>query len=100
MTVEPQGEQRIIAVEVFLKSASPDLFRVELYADAVPGGAAVRQEMTRWRALPGEAGGYVFGTTVPATRPAADYTARIMPHCEGLAVPLATGWLLWQKQIR
>ncbi len=97
VTVTTGGEQHDITVEVFLEGASPEMVRIELYADAVKGGASVRQEMTRLRQLPGEAGGYVFRATVPATRPAADYTARIMPHREGLTVPLEAGWVLWQK---
>ena len=97
MAVETKGEQRNIAVEVFLNDASPDLVMVELYADGVNGGGSVRQAMTRVRELPNEAGGYIFRAAVPSARPAADYTARIMPHCDGLAVPLEAGWILWQK---
>ena len=95
--LETQAERHDIAVQVFLESARPDMFRVELYADAPTGGTAVRQEMKRLRQLPGEAGGYVYSATVSATRPAADYTARILPQCDGLAVPLEADWLRWQK---
>jgi starch phosphorylase len=49
------------------------------------------------RQLPGEVGGYIFSATVSSSRPASDYTARIVPHCDGLAVPLEAGWILWQK---
>jgi starch phosphorylase len=97
VTVETKEERHLIAVQIFLGGARPDMFRVELYADTLKGGAEVRQEMTRLRQLPGEAGGFVFSATVPAARPATDYTARIMPHYEGLAVPLENSWLLWQK---
>ncbi len=97
MTVETKGEQHVIAMEVFLKDASPDSICVELYADGVRGGDAVRQEMTRTRQLPGEAGGYVYSATISSVRPATDYTARVVPHCSGLAVPLEAGWILWQK---
>jgi starch phosphorylase len=61
------------------------------------GGSSVRQEMTRLRQLPGEAGGYIFSATVSSSRPASDYTARIVTHCEGFVVPLEAGWILWQK---
>jgi starch phosphorylase len=97
VTVEPKGEQHIIAVEVFLKDASPDLVRVELYADAAMGGNAVRQEMTRVRPLTDGTGGYTYSAAVSSVRPAADYTARITPRGDGLAVPLEAGWILWQK---
>jgi glycogen phosphorylase len=97
LQVETKGDQREFAVEIFLEGASPDMFRVELYADALTGGAAIREEMARQRQLPGEAGGYVYSATVPAVRPSADFTARIMPRYDGLAVPLEACWLLWQK---
>jgi glycogen phosphorylase len=97
LTVDTKDGRHDIAVEVLLEGASPEMVRVELYADAPMGGAPVRQEMARRRQLQGGAGGYVFGATVPAARPATDYTARIMPHCEGLSVPLEDDWLLWQK---
>ena len=97
VTVETHGEQHLIAAEVFLKDVSSESVRVELYANSVNGGDAVRQEMTRVRQLPGEAGGYTYSATVSSTRPAADYTARIIPRGDGLAVPLEAGWILWQK---
>jgi starch phosphorylase len=95
--VDTSGEQYVIVVEVFLKDVSPDSIRMEVYADAQKGGTTVRQEMTRLRQLPGEAGGYLFSATVSSSRPAADYTARIMPHFDGAALPLEAGWILWQK---
>jgi starch phosphorylase len=95
--VETHGEQYVIDAQVFLEGANPDTVRVELYADGAKGGDAVRQEMTRVGQLPGEAGGYTYRANVSSARPAMDYTARIMPHYDGLAVPLEAGWLLWQK---
>ena len=29
--------------------------------------------------------------------PATDYTARIIPHHDGLITPLEAGWILWQR---
>jgi starch phosphorylase len=97
LTVETHGEQHVIEVQVFLEGASPDAVRVELYADGANGGSAVRQEMTRVGQLPGEASGYTYRADVSSARPATDYTARIMPHYNGLSVPLEADWLLWQK---
>jgi len=97
VTVETKGGQHVIAVEVFLQDASPDTIRVELYADGAKGGAAARQEMTRLGPLAAGEGGHAYSAAVSAARPAADYTARIMPRCDGVAVPLEAGWILWQK---
>ncbi len=39
----------------------------------------------------------VFGGKVPATRSAADYTARVTPYLPGAMVPLETTQILWQR---
>jgi starch phosphorylase len=80
-----------------LGDTSPATVRVELYADALKGGVAVRQEMTRMRTEKVVSGNHTYGTTVPSDRLATVYTARIMPHRIGLSVPLEDDWILWQK---
>jgi hypothetical protein len=40
---------------------------------------------------------YVYRAMAPATRPAGDYTARVIPHRPGVAVPLESGQILWQR---
>jgi len=40
---------------------------------------------------------WVVLQTFSATRLATDYTARILPHCAGVAVPLEFGPILWQR---
>jgi starch phosphorylase len=97
LTVESKAGQNVITVEAFLHDLNPDFVRVELYADGANGGGAALQEMTRVRESSGGEGGYVYSGTVPSTRPASDYTARIMPNRDILAVPLEAGWILWQK---
>jgi len=81
-------------VEVHLDALEPGAVQVELYADDSDG--PVRQEMRCIRPLPG-AGGYVYGRQVPATRPATDYTARIIAYGVGVAIPLEAEFILWQR---
>ena len=71
--------------------------RVELYADGVKDDAPARQEMKRVRELPGARGGYGYSAAVPADRPPGDYTARLMPHHDGAAIPLESAQILWQR---
>ena len=97
MSVESKNDRHFFAMEVFLKDTNPDAVRVELYANVANGEPALHLEMTRLHPLPNEAGGYAYSATVSSARPATDYTARIMPHCDGLAVPLEAGWILWQR---
>ena len=75
----------------------PKAVQVELYADGVMGSAPVRQEMKRVRQLAGASGGYVYSAAVSAARPPADYTARVIPHCDGVAIPLEDARILWQR---
>jgi starch phosphorylase len=95
--VETKGEQHVFDIQVYLNDLDPKAVRVELYADGVNGGSAVRQEMKRVRPLAGASGGYVFSADVSATRPATDYTARVIPHCDGAAIPLEDVRILWQR---
>jgi starch phosphorylase len=53
--------------------------------------------MRRGRDIPGAAGGYVYQAAVEATRPADDYTPRLVPHHVGVAVPLEASEILWQR---
>jgi starch phosphorylase len=71
--------------------------RIELYADSAAGGAPVRQEMKRVRQLAGTSGGYVYKAAVSAARPPVDYTARAIPHHDGVAIPLEDTHILWRR---
>jgi glycogen phosphorylase len=95
--VETDGEQHVFEVQVSLDDLDPAAIRVELYADAIGDGAPVRQEMKR-AGLPVGVNDYVYRARVPATpRPATDYTVRLMPHYDGVAVPLEAAHILWQR---
>jgi starch phosphorylase len=95
--VETNCKHHVVEVQVYLDDLDPRAVRVELYADGVNGDTPVRQEMKRVRQLVGAASGYVYSAAVPATRPASDYTARIVPHHDGVAVPLEAAQILWQR---
>ena len=95
--VETKGNQHVYEVQVYLNDLDPKAVRVELYADGVMGGAPVQQEMKRIRQLAGTSGGTVYSAAVSAARPPADYTARVIPHCDGVAVPLEASRILWQR---
>ena len=95
--VETRGEQHVFEVQVCLNDLDPKAVRVELYADGVMGSAPVRQEMKRVRQLAGASGDYVYSAAVSAARPPADYTARVIPHGDGVAIPLEDARILWQR---
>ncbi|HXN36296.1 MAG TPA: alpha-glucan family phosphorylase, partial [Opitutaceae bacterium] len=97
VSVDTREGRHAVTVDVHLGAISADVVGVELYADGRSGGAAVRQQMTPVRGQAGNGGARIYSATVPSDRPATDYTARIIPRCEGLSVPLEAGWILWQK---
>ncbi|HEU0020912.1 MAG TPA: alpha-glucan family phosphorylase, partial [Dehalococcoidia bacterium] len=95
--VNTEGEQHLLEVQVYLDDLEPEAVRVELYADGVYGGAPERVEMKLLRELLGATNGYAYGARVAATRPVTDYTARLIPRHEGVAVPLEAAHILWQR---
>ena len=97
MKVDTNAGQHVFEVEAYLNDLDPDAVRVELYADGRNGDGAVRQEMERVRPSAGAGGGYVYRAQVPAIRPATDYTARLIPHRAGVAIPLEATAILWQR---
>ncbi|MHB9139858.1 MAG: DUF3417 domain-containing protein, partial [Victivallaceae bacterium] len=94
--VETRGDQHVFEVQVYLNGLDPKTVRVELYADDVMGNAPVRQEMKHSRAVD-HSGARHYSAAVSASRPQTDYTARIIPHCEGVAIPLENAQILWQR---
>ncbi len=95
--VETVGEQHHFHAHVFLGEIDPAAVRVELFADGRDGGGATCVEMSRVPA-PAESGNsHTYRASVPATRPAGDYTPRILPHFPSVSVPLEASQILWQR---
>jgi starch phosphorylase len=97
MQVESRGGQHVFEIQVYLSDLDPEAVRVELYANGAAGSAPMRHEMKRVCEMAGTSGGYVYRAAISADRPDADYTPRVMPHCDGVAVPLEASQILWQR---
>jgi len=95
--VETTNGQHVFEVQVHLNDLDPQAVRAELYANGFGGNPPVRQEMKIIQPLAGAAGGFIYGAAVSATRPAADYTARLIPQYDGVAIPLENVSILWQR---
>ncbi len=95
--VQTNAAQHIFEAEVFLNGLDANAVRVELYAEGTNGGSPIREEMTRVRQLAGADSGHAYVAQVPATRPVTDYTARVVPRCDGVAIPLENARILWQR---
>jgi len=53
--------------------------------------------MTAGKACASPEGALLYTAEVPATRPASDYTPRIVPHHANASVPLEAEQILWQR---
>jgi starch phosphorylase len=94
MQVETNEEQHYFRVEVDFGGVDPEAVLVELYAEPL-NGHAFRQPMVRGDKSVNREQGYEFLARVPATRPAGDFTPRIIPNLPGVAVPLEMPLILW-----
>lgn len=95
--VETQGEQHIFEVQC-LNGLYPNAVRVELYANGIMSSDPVCKEMKPIHQLADALGDcLVYIVTVPASRPSTDYTARVIPHYDGVAIPLENARILWQR---
>ncbi|MCX6260648.1 MAG: DUF3417 domain-containing protein, partial [Bacteroidia bacterium] len=95
--VETDGMRHIFEVEVYLNTIDPNSVLVELYAEGTNGGTSDRHELKLVKHLKETIIPNVYRTTVPATRPAADFTPRIIPALSGVSIPLESAAILWQR---
>jgi starch phosphorylase len=94
--IETRDGRHYFQVQVFLGKLNPDQLQVELYADSIQGGEPVVEVMIAPDPRVDMLGVVTYSAQVSATRPASDYTARIIPHHPNASVPLEAEQILWQ----
>jgi glycogen phosphorylase len=80
---------------VYFGGLSPDAVRVELFAESQNSGEPLCLPMTRGGQLEGN--GYLYSTSVSATRNSGDFTPRVTPYHPHAAAPLEAQEILWRK---
>jgi len=94
--IETHDDQHVFEIQVYLNDIAPETVRVELYAEGVEGEVPVRHELKQGQKINDAETGYIFSETIVTTRPATDYTARVIPNFSGVSVPLENRLILWQ----
>ena len=98
LRVETDAAHHIFEIEIFLQNLAENAVAVELYANGINGADPERVGMNCVRPLAdGSRGGCVYRAVVSTARLARDYTVRVIPHHTGLAVPLESAQILWQR---
>lgn len=94
-TVEQKDGQYLFQVQVFLDDLDPNAVSVELFAEERDGDAPLRLHLNRGERLVGSTNAFAYTARVPANRPAADFTPRLVPQHRGACVPLEVPFILW-----
>jgi starch phosphorylase len=97
LKIETHDGQHFFQVEVLPGNINPDQLQVELYADSIHGGKPVLEVMMTPKPSVDSPGVVTYSAHVSTTRPASDYTARIIPHHPNASVPLEAWQILWQR---
>jgi len=83
-------------VPVYLGDVTPDAVQVQLYAEALDGGAPFCENMQQGDAIAGALNGYVYHGTAPAGRDARAYTPRVVPRHPRARIPNELALIAWQ----
>jgi len=97
-TVQTNDGHHDFQLPIHLGDLSSEFVQVELYANALAGGSPERHVM-KCEAGPEQSSTNecLYLARVPATRPAVDYTPRLIPHNDEAIVPLEAFQILWQR---
>jgi starch phosphorylase len=95
LTTDTVANGYLFHLPIRLNTVTPDQVVVELFANGINGEAPLRIVL-KTESMGNPEGDYVYKGLVTTTRPASDFTARIMPNYEGIAVPLEDNRIRWQ----
>jgi starch phosphorylase len=97
LEVVSSGGQHIFTAQVYLDDMDVEAVRVELFADASNGAVPEIVEMKRGERLVGASNAHHYAAAVPASRPASEFTPRIIPSHPLASVPLECARILWYR---
>ena len=86
-----------VTVPVYLGDMAADDVHVEIYADPRQDGEPEILKLVRGEPIAGALNGYVYSGSVRSTRPAEDFTVRIVPYHPDVRIPSELPLILWQK---
>jgi len=89
--------QYTISVQVFLADIDPGTVTVELYAEADSNEGPVMHGMNRDDRKVEATNTFTYSAAVPASRPAAHYTPRLVLRHQRAFVPLEAPFVLWHE---
>ena len=94
--IKTHDDRHFFEVTIFPGGIDLDALCVQLYANSFPGGRAVIEEMIPQSSFPDSDGVQIYAASVDASRPASDYTPRIIARHPDAQVPLEANQIHWQ----
>ncbi|PCJ87417.1 MAG: alpha-glucan phosphorylase [Thiotrichaceae bacterium] len=83
-------------VQVYLGEILPDQVRVELYAEGIGNEPPLVITCHCEKEITGAIHGYSYLADIETTRPAIDYTVRVIPYHDEAQIPAEANLIIWQ----
>jgi starch phosphorylase len=97
LQVVDQNSHYVFELQVYLGDIPQEHVQVQVFAASTNKNTAFCQTMQCGDPIAGASNGYVYIVTVPADRPAQDYTPRVVPYFDGVQVPAEMSLIHWQR---
>ena len=91
LKIESEKNQHRFEIQVYLNNLDRHSIKVELYS------AAMIKEMEYLGQIPNSHNGHIYRVEVSTEHQASSFTPRIVPHFPGVAIPLESNQILWQR---
>lgn len=95
--VDTREGRHEFSVHVDVGGLDPEAIRVELFADSPGAEEPLRVPMTRVQHGEESGGAHEYVASVLASRPAGDFTVRLLPYDAEAMIPLEAPHILWQR---
>lgn len=91
LKIESSNSQHRFEIQVYLNNLDRQSVKVELYS------AAMTKEMEYLGQIPNSHNGHIYRVEVSTEHQASNFTPRIVPDYPGVAIPLESNQILWQR---
>lgn len=91
LKIESEKNQHRFEIQVYLNNLDRHSIKVELYS------AAMTKEMEYLGQIPNSPNGHIYRVEVSTEHQASSFTPRIIPDYPGVAIPLESNQILWQR---
>jgi starch phosphorylase len=91
------ANQHTFTIHLILQSIDPNAIQVELFANGVNDELPCIIKMMHREYIGGLNNEHIYSSIVSTNRAASDFTARVIPYFETVAVPLEINLILWEK---